>query len=71
MASFWKSSLRDKARNGTFLGMLAGLFIWQGANIYTFIIENFPSAWYYLGEWSLPIYLIVGFGLIGFIIDKY
>jgi len=69
--TFWKSSLRDKVRNGTVLGALAGLFIWQGANIYTFLIENFPSAYLYLGEFSLPIYLIAFGALVGYIVDKY
>jgi len=69
--TFWKSSVRDKVKNGTFLGGLLGLAIWQGANIYAWILGNFPSEYLYLGEFSLPIYLIGIGALVGFIIDKY
>jgi len=71
MTNFWKSSIKDKAKNGMFVGGAVGFLIWQGTNIYTFLLENIPSTWYYLGEWSLPVYLILAGMLTGYIIDKY
>ena len=69
--SFWKSSAKDKIRNGGVLGGLAGLAIWQGATVYSWLLINIPTAWLKLGEYSLPIYLILAGVLIGIIIDKY
>jgi len=69
--TFWKASTRDKVKNGTFLGGLLGFAIWQGANIYTWLIETIPSVWMKLGEFSLPLYLIGAGALVGYIIDKY
>jgi hypothetical protein len=71
MTGFWKSSARDKIRNGGVLGGLLGFAIWKGAGIYTFLLENIPSAWLRLGEYSLPIYVIGGGIILGLIIDKY
>ena len=71
MGTFWNSSSRDKIHNGGFLGGLAGLFIWQGANIYSWLLLHIPTAWLAIGDFSLPIYLIVGGILIGLIADKY
>ena len=70
MATLMKKG-SDSLRNGTILGAIAGVFIWQGSNIYTWLIETLPSAWMALGDWSLPIYLIAGGALIGWIIDRY
>ncbi len=69
MTSFWKKG-SDTLHNGTVLGALAGLFIWQGASIYTWLIEQVPSVWLKLGTYSLPIYLIGAGALIGYIIDR-
>jgi len=68
---FWNASGRDKIKNGGVLGGLLGLAIWQGANIYSWLIINIPTAWLKLGEFSLPIYLIIGGAIIGLIVDKY
>ena len=69
MVGFWKKG-RDTLHNGTVLGALAGLFIWQGANIYSWLIINIPSVWLKLGTYSLPIYLIGIGALAGYIIDR-
>jgi len=66
---FWKKG-RDTLHNGTVLGALAGLFIWQGANVYSWLIINIPTAWLKLGTYSLPIYLIGLGALVGYIVDR-
>ena len=70
-SNFWRSNLKDKITNGGVMGGLLGLAIWQGANIYSWLVINFPSAWLKLGEYSLPIYLILAGILAGLIVDKY
>jgi len=70
-SNFWRSGLKDKIHNGGVLGGLLGLAIWQGANIYSWLVINVPSAWLKLGEFSLPIYLILAGVLVGLIVDKY
>ena len=71
MGNFWNSSTKDKIRNGGVLGGLLGLSIWQGANIYSWILIHIPTSWLVIGDYSLPIYLIVAGIILGLIIDKY
>jgi len=66
---FWKKG-RDTLHNGTVLGALAGFFIWQGANVYSWLIINIPTAWLKIGTYSLPIYLIGLGALVGYIVDR-
>ncbi len=61
---------KESLINGMVLGALAGFFIWQGAPIYTWLLLNIPDYWLKLGNLSLPIYLIAGGALIGYIIDR-
>lgn len=61
---------KDKLLNGTVLGAVAGFLIWQGAPIYTWLLETIPPAWYALGDLSLPLYLIAVGALVGYIVDK-
>ena len=69
MTTFWKRG-SDTLHNGTVLGVLAGFFIWKGAVIYTWLLENIPTTWMKLGTWSLPIYLLGAGALVGYIIDR-
>ncbi len=69
MASLWKRG-SDSLKNGVVLGGILGLAIWKGASIYSWLIENIPQSWMKLGEFSLPIYLILAGMLVGYIIDR-
>jgi len=70
MASQFFQKGKDKLLNGIVLGALLGAAIVWGAQIYTWLIINVPSAWLVLGEWSLPIY-VIGFGaILGYIVDR-
>ncbi len=69
MAKFWRKGA-DNLRNGAVLGAIAGFIIWQGAGIYTWLLETIPPAWYVLGDLSLPIYLIVVGALVGYMVDR-
>lgn len=67
---FWKSSLKDKAKNGLVAGGIAGALIYFGAEIKTFALMNIPSKWL-LGDISILGYFIVIGALAGYIIDKW
>ena len=70
MASqIWKKGT-DSLKNGLVLGALLGAMIVWGAQIYSWLIINVPTAWLILGEWSLPIYIIGVGALAGYIIDR-
>lgn len=69
MSDFWKSSTKDKCKNGLVVGGLAGLMIYFGAQIKTFALMNIPSNLLF-GDISILIYfIIIGMG-IGYIVDK-
>lgn len=70
MTSFWRKG-RDTLHNGTAFGAILGLAIIWGAPIYTWIIQNVPSAWLLLGEWSLPLYVIGAGAILGYFIDRW
>ena len=61
---------KDKLLNGIILGALLGAAIVWGADIYSWLILNFPNNLLVLGEWSLPIYIIGAGALIGYIVDR-
>ena len=72
--SFWKSSSRDKVRNGAFLGMLFGLLLASSVipwinSIVTYVVDFIPVGY------TFPYIEYVTWGLIGllagYIIDKY
>lgn len=64
---FWKSSLKDKTKNGTLLGLLMGLFLLFGSQIYGFIESLFPNT----SSFGLKISILVVFTIIGYAIDKW
>lgn len=73
MASFWKSSTRDKALNGTLIGGLLGLAVVFAEKVVNFATEKIPTDWILIDNASLNISMyIVGAGLLlGFIADKW
>ncbi len=72
MGSFWKSSIKDTAKNGTVLGGIMGAFVVWGDKVYNWIIQVIPDAWTtFAGDWSIPL-IIIGIGIaIGYAVDKY
>jgi len=60
----------DNLKNGTFLGALFGLAIVWGDKFYDWLTLSMPSSWMYLGELSLPVYIIVAGALIGYFVDR-
>jgi len=69
--SFWKSSIRDKARNGFVVGALMGLAVVFGEWIFNFIANTMPKDWFLFGNCSPQVYIVLLFGIIGLIVDKY
>ena len=69
MTSFWKKA-GDNLQNGTILGALFGAVIVWGSGIYDWVAGVVPTTWLYLGDYSIPVYLIVTGALIGYFIDK-
>lgn len=73
MANFWKASMKDKCKNGTFLGLLFGLLLasslipWINSIVMAVVdqipIEHFPYMEYIV--WGL-----IG-AITGYIIDRY
>ncbi len=69
--NFWKSSLKDTAKNGTVVGGLMGLFIVIGDTIVKSLKDILPSSWLILGDLSVPIYIILVSVIVGYAIDKW
>ena len=69
MASVWRKT-GDNLQNGTILGALFGITIVWGEQIYDWIVGVVPLNWLYLGEMSIPIYLITIGALGGYFIDR-
>lgn len=67
MGTFWKSSMRDNAKNGTILGLFLGICIIFGVQIYDFITSIFPHA----SNFGLKMGILVAALIIGFAIDKW
>ena len=67
MTSFWKSSIRDNAKNGTVLGLVFGFAIIFGTQIHNFISSLVPS----VSNLLLNIYILIAAGIIGYIIDRW
>jgi hypothetical protein len=67
MGNFWKSSMRDNAKNGTILGLFLGICIIFGVQIYGFIVSIFPHA----SPLALKAGILVVALIIGYIIDKW
>jgi len=69
MTSIWRKT-GDNLKNGTILGTLMAIGIVFGEKIMNFLSNNFPEQWLYLGNWSVPIYLIVALTITGYFIDR-
>ena len=66
----WKKA-KDNLMNGAILGLFTGTAIVYGTKILGWIEGIIPESIRYLGEWSIPVYVILGFGLIGYALDRY
>jgi len=71
MTKFWKSSLKDKAKNGLIIGSLMGLSVVFGERIFNLIANNMPKEWFFFGDITPQIFIIILFAIIGFIVDKW
>lgn len=70
MASLWRRG-SDSLKNGVALGIICALGIIFGEKIMNFLGNNFPKDFMYLGNWSVQVYLIVLFMIIGYIVDRH
>lgn len=66
----WKKG-KDKLDNGAILGAISGALIYFGEDVVAFLQETIPESAKFMGEWSLLIYSIGGFALLGYILDRY
>lgn len=71
MSKFWKSSIKDTAKNGTFLGIFMGLAVIFGERIFNFIANNMPKDWFLFGNCTPQVYIVIAFAILGFIFDKW
>lgn len=69
MANMWRKT-GDNLKNGTYFGALMGIGIVFGERIMNFLGNNFPKDWMYLGNLSVPIYLIIALAITGYFIDR-
>ncbi len=69
--TFWKSSARDKVKNGLVVGSLMGLAVVFGERIFNLIANNMPKEWFLFGNITPQIYIVVLFAVIGYIVDKW
>lgn len=69
MASMWRH-MGDCLKNGAFFGALAAVGIIFGEKIIDWLTKTIPENWIYLGNWSIPIYLIVILAITGYIVDR-
>ena len=67
--TMWQKG-KDSLKNGFVLGALLGAAIAWGNKLYSWLLITIPSSWLVLGSWSLPVYLIVLFGIVGYWIDR-
>jgi len=67
MAGIWQSR-RDNLKNGTILGMLVAVAMIWGNKVYSWFLINAPASW----TQTIPLWawLMGGFALVGYIIDK-
>lgn len=71
--AFWKASVRDKVKNGTFLGLLFGLLLasslipWINSLVMT-VVDSIPIEYFKYMEYI--VWGLIG-SLAGYIIDKY
>lgn len=69
--TFWKSSTRDKVKNGLVVGGLMGLAVVFGERIFNFIANTMPKDWFLFGNITPQIYIVILFIVIGYIVDKW
>jgi uncharacterized protein involved in cysteine biosynthesis len=66
---------KEKITNGAILGGLLGAAILWGDKIrgpiVSFLENNVPDSLSFLGSLTIPIIIIGGFMLIGYLVDKY
>lgn len=60
----------DSLSNGTVFGAIAGVLIVTGRSIYDAIVPRIPENIQILGEYSLPIYIIGIFTVLGYVVDR-
>jgi len=69
-SNFWTKTGKDTLHNGAVLGaLLAAAVIW-GNIVYDWLIGVIPAEWLILGEFSLPVYLLVVGALLGYVVDR-
>jgi predicted acylesterase/phospholipase RssA len=71
MSNFWRSSTKDKVKNGFFAGGLMGLAVVFGERIFNFIANIMPNNWFLFGDITPQIFIVIAFAILGFIFDKY
>ena len=69
--TFWKSSARDKVKNGVVVGGLMGLAVVFGERIFNFIANSMPKEWFLFGNTTPQIYIVILFAVMGYIVDKW
>lgn len=69
MAGIWRKS-GDSLKNGTILGILMAVGIVFGEKIIDWLNKTVPENWIYLGDWSVPIYLIIVLAITGYFVDR-
>jgi len=69
MASMWRKT-GDNLKNGTILGALMGIGIVFGEKIINWLTKILPENWLYLGDWSVPIYIILLSAIVGYFVDR-
>ncbi len=71
MTKFWKSGLKDTAKNGAFVGGIMGLFIVIGDKVVATVENIIPINWLILNDLSVSVYIILAGIVLGYIIDKW
>jgi len=68
--AIWKKA-KDNLMNGAILGAVMGLAIVYSDKVIAFIEKTIPETYRYLGAWSIPLYIIGGLALVGYILDRF
>jgi len=71
MSNIWKSSLKDKAKNGLVIGAVMGLAVVFGERIFNFLANNMPKDWFFFGNITPQVFIVILFAIIGYIVDKW
>lgn len=69
--AIWKKA-KDNLMNGAILGGVLGAAIVWSDKVIEFVEDTIPTNWLVLGStWSIPVYIIGGLALIGYLLDRY